>query len=190
MAYALKRVTTYGTAAGMNPTGTDILAKTGTTDGNEQLWLVASSTKVAGAYWVGNIDGHADMRRIRPTHGTTPALARTAVMREMMTAAVAKYGGDDFAPPTTSRVRGAAITVPDLSGRAPEEAREALQVLGLGYENGGVQAGDEPIGTVHATSPAAGASAYRGDTVTVYTSTGPDAPLPPPAPTSTDRPSH
>ncbi len=188
MAYALKRVTSYGTAAGMNRTGKDILAKTGTTDGNEQLWLVAASTKVAGAYWVGNIDGHADMRKIRPMHGTTPALARTAVMREMMGAAVAKYGGDDFPAPQTAHLRGSPVTIPDLTGQTIAHAQEALQAIGLNFEEGGVQQGDEPSGTVHATSPAAGSSAYRGDSVAVYTSAGPPVPKPAPAPINTGVP--
>ncbi|NEN05447.1 PASTA domain-containing protein [Diaminobutyricibacter tongyongensis] len=184
MAYALQRVISYGTAAGMNPTGTDMLAKTGTTDGNEQLWLVAATTKVAGAYWVGNIDGHADMRRIYPTHGTTPARARTSVMRAVMGAAVAKYGGDAFAAPPASLRLGKAIAVPDLTGTTIAEAQHALEAIGLNYEDGGVQDGGEPSGTVHATLPAAGSSVYRGESVTVYTSTGPPpAPAPTPVPT-------
>ncbi len=185
MAYALKRVTSYGTAAGMNSTGKDMLAKTGTTDGNEQLWLVAATTKVAGAYWVGNIDGHADMRRIYPSHGVTPATARTAVMRNMMGAAVAKYGGDGFPAPTASLLRGTPIAIPDLTGQTFAHAQESLRALGLNCQDGGAQPGEEPAGTVHATSPAAAGSAYKGDTITVYTSAGP---APSPAPTGTAPP--
>lgn len=103
MAEALQAVTRWGTAAGLNRTSSDMLAKTGTTDGNEQIWLVAATTKVAGAYWVGNISGHANMRRIRPTHGTPPASARVAVMRSMMSSAVAKYGGEPFDAPVATR---------------------------------------------------------------------------------------
>ena len=185
MAYALKGVTTHGTAAGMNKTGKDMLAKTGTTDGNEQLWLVAATTKVAGAYWVGNIDGHADMRKIYPSHGTTPATARTAVMRTMMDAAVTKYGGDGFPAPTATLLRGTPITIPDLTGKTTANAQETLRGLGLNYRDGGIQPGDEPAGRVHASSPAAGGSAYNGDTITVYSSAGPkpsptSGPTPPP----------
>jgi len=106
MAAALREVTRSGTAAGLSRSAVDMLAKTGTTDGNEQLWLVASTTTVAGAYWVGNLSGHDDMRAIRPTHGTTPAAARVAVMRAMMSAAVGKYGGEAFPSPPASLVRG------------------------------------------------------------------------------------
>ncbi|NUU07280.1 transglycosylase domain-containing protein [Leifsonia sp. C5G2] len=99
MADALQAVTRWGTAANLNHTSSDMLAKTGTTDGNEQIWLVAATTGVAGAYWVGNVSGHADMRRIRPTHGTPPASARVSVMRAMMSFAVDKYGGESFDAP-------------------------------------------------------------------------------------------
>ncbi|MGH1547879.1 transglycosylase domain-containing protein [Leifsonia poae] len=92
-----------GTASGMNRTGTDMLGKTGTTEYNDHLWLVAATTKVAGAYWVGNVQGHVDFRRVYPTHGTSPAAARVAVMRTMMSAAVDKYGGDDFPEPPALR---------------------------------------------------------------------------------------
>jgi PASTA domain len=123
------------------------------------------------------------MRRIYPTHGTSPATARTAVVRNIMGAAVAKYGGDAFTAPATSLVRGSAISVPDLTGQTVEHARDALGAIGLRCEEGGVQDGDEPAGTIHATSPGSGHSVYRGDTITVYPSTGPK-PKPTPIPGS------
>ncbi|WP_223694387.1 transglycosylase domain-containing protein [Leifsonia poae] len=173
MAYALKRVTMGGgTASGVNNTGKDMLAKTGTTDNNEQLWLVAATTKVAGAYWVGNIDGHQNMRQIYPTHGTTPALARTAVMRAMMATAVGKYGGDDFASPSQKLLQGVQVTVPDLSGKSAADAKSILDGLGLSYTDGGAQDGVQPAGTVSSSNPAAGASVGKGSEITVYTSNG------------------
>jgi membrane peptidoglycan carboxypeptidase len=124
MALALEGTAEFGTAAGINRSATDMLAKTGTTDGNEQLWLVAATTKVAGAYWVGNLTGHADMRAIRPSHGTTPAEARVAVMRGMMSAAVARYGGDDFpAPPPPSSTKGRATATPPPAPKAETPAQ-------------------------------------------------------------------
>ncbi|GAA2047830.1 transglycosylase domain-containing protein [Leifsonia soli] len=96
MAVALQAVTRWGTAADLNRTSSPMLAKTGTTDSNEQIWLVAATTRIAGAYWIGNVSGHANMRVIRPSHGMTPAASRVKVMRTMMSAAVAKYGGESF----------------------------------------------------------------------------------------------
>ncbi|GIT80934.1 carboxypeptidase [Leifsonia sp. LS1] len=172
MAKALQGPVQSGTAAGMNTTGKDMLGKTGTTDGNEQLWLVAATTKVAGAYWVGNVSGHQDMRRIYPTHGTTPAIARTAVQRAMMSAAVAKYGGDDFPAAPDKLVRGVQVSIPDLAGKSPDEAKNILKGLGLDSTDGGQQDSVQPAGTVSATDPAAGSSVGKGTVVTIFTSNG------------------
>ncbi len=172
MAYALKKVTTSGTAAGLNPSNVDMFAKTGTTENNEQIWLVAATTKVAGAYWVGNIDGHVSMRGIYPTHGTTPALARTALMRTIMGAAVAKFGGDAFPTPSLKLLQGVQVQVPDLGGRSPAEAQSIIAGLGLTYQDGGPRDSARPAGTVDGTDPAAGASVSKGTVITVFTSNG------------------
>jgi len=172
MAKALQGPLQSGTAAGMNRTGKDMLGKTGTTDGNEQLWLVAATTKVAGAYWVGNISGHQDMRRIYPTHGTTPAIARTAVMRAMMTAAVAKYGGDPFPAAPDKLIRGVQVAIPDLTGKTPDEAKAILTGLGLDSADGPVQDSVAPAGTIAATDPPAGTQVSKGTPITLFTSNG------------------
>ncbi|MGO4595328.1 transglycosylase domain-containing protein [Leifsonia sp. 2TAF2] len=172
MAKALQGPLQGGTAAGMNRTGKDMLGKTGTTDGNEQLWLVAATTKVAGAYWVGNITGHVDMRRIFPTHGTTPAIARTAVMRNMMTAAVAKYGGDDFPAAPDKLTRGVQVAIPDLTGKTPDEAKSILTGLGLDSADGGPQDSVAPAGTISGTDPGPGTQVSKGTPVTLFTSNG------------------
>jgi len=172
MAKALQGPIQNGTAAGMNRTGKDMLGKTGTTDGNEQLWLVASTTKVAGAYWVGNISGHVDMRRVYPTHGTTPAIARTAVMRTMMTAAVGKYGGDDFPAAPDKLTRGVQVAIPDLTGKTPDEAKSILTGLGLDSTDGGPQDSIAPAGTISTTDPPAGTQVSKGTPITLFTSNG------------------
>ncbi|MGN6426578.1 MAG: transglycosylase domain-containing protein [Leifsonia sp.] len=172
MAYAMKRVVTGGTAAGMNTTGKDMLAKTGTTDDNKQLWLVAATTKVAGAYWVGNVVGDQDLRRTYPTHGKTPAQARTAVMEQMMSAAVGKYGGDDFPSPDSTLLRGIQVTVPDVSGKSPSEAKSILTGLGFDVQDGPQVDSAQPAGTVATTDPAAGSSVGKGSVITLNISNG------------------
>ena len=172
MAYAMKRVVTGGTAAGMNTTGKDMLAKTGTTDDNKQLWLVAATTKVAGAYWVGNVLGGQDLRRTYPTHGKTPAQARTDVMEEMMSAAVGKYGGDDFPSPDGTLLRGVQVTVPDVSGKSPSEAKSILTGLGFDVQDGAQVDSAQPAGTVATTDPAAGSSVGKGSVITLNISNG------------------
>lgn len=172
MAYALKGPIESGTAAGVNSTGVDMLGKTGTTDGNKQLWLIAATTKVAGAYWVGNVTGDTDMREIYPTHGTSPASARDNVMNAVMTTAVNKYGGDPIARPSDKLLRGVQVTIPDLSGKAPADAKSILNGLGLDAIDGGPADSAAPAGTVAGTDPAAGTSVTKGNGVTVYTSNG------------------
>lgn len=173
MAKALKGpLQSGGTAAGTNTTGKDMLGKTGTTEYNDQLWLVASTTKVAGAYWVGNVSGHVDFRKIYPTHGTSPASARTAVMRTMMSAAVGKYGGDDFPEPPSKLTKGVQVAVPDLTGKSPDEAKAILTGLGLDSADGPQQDSVAPAGTVSGTDPAAGTQVSKGTVVTLFTSNG------------------
>lgn len=161
-----------GTASGTNTTGKDMLGKTGTTEYNDQLWLVASTTKVAGAYWVGNVSGHVDFRKIYPTHGTSPASARTAVMRTMMSAAVGKYGGDDFPEPPSKLTKGVQVAVPDLTGKTPDEAKSILTGLGLDSADGPQQDSVVPAGSVSGTDPAAGTQVSKGTVVTLFTSNG------------------
>ncbi|MDN4598291.1 transglycosylase domain-containing protein [Leifsonia virtsii] len=161
-----------GTASGMNRTGKDMLGKTGTTEYNDQLWLVAATTKVAGAYWVGNIKDHVDFRKVYPTHGTSPASARTAVMRTMMSAAVGKYGGDDFPEPPSKLTKGIQVAIPDLTGKTPDEAKSILTGLGLDSADGPQQDSVAPAGTVSATDPAAGTQVSKGTVVTIFTSNG------------------
>ncbi|WP_285113988.1 transglycosylase domain-containing protein [Leifsonia sp. fls2-241-R2A-40a] len=161
-----------GTASGMNRTGKDMLGKTGTTEYNDQLWLVAATTKVAGAYWVGNIQGHIDFRKVYPTHGTSPASARVAVMRTMMGAAVDKYGGDDFPAAPNKLTIGIQVGIPDLTGKSPDEAKSILNGLGLDSADGGPQDSVAPAGTVSATDPAPGTQVGKGTVVTLFTSNG------------------
>ena len=172
MAKALMGPLQGGTAAGMNRTGKDMLGKTGTTEYNDQLWLVAATTKVAGAYWVGNVQGHVDFRKVYPTHGTSPASARVAVMRTMMSAAVGKYGGDDFPEPPSKLTRGVQVAVPDLTGKTPDEAKSILTGLGLDSADGGPQDSVAPAGTVASTDPPAGTQVPKGTAITIFTSNG------------------
>ncbi|MDR6973143.1 transglycosylase domain-containing protein [Leifsonia shinshuensis] len=161
-----------GTASGMNTTGKDMLGKTGTTEYNDQLWLVAATTKVAGAYWVGNIQGHVDFRKVFPTHGTSPASARVSVMRTMMSAAVGKYGGDDFPTPPSKLTQGIQVAVPDLTGKSPDEAKSILTGLGLDSADGGPQDSVAPAGTIASTNPPAGSQVGKGSVITLFTSNG------------------
>ncbi|MDQ1576837.1 MAG: hypothetical protein QOH55_1987 [Microbacteriaceae bacterium] len=171
MAYALKQVVTRGTAAGTNPTKIDVLGKTGTSQSAEQIWITEASTKVAATYWIGNVSGHVSMRKVR-VNGMTASLTRTPLMRQVMGAALAKYGGDPFPAPDSTLVNGVQVTVPDLTGRSPADAQALLKGIGLNYQDGGPIASSQAAGTIAATNPAAGSSVSKGGTITVNTSDG------------------
>ncbi len=67
-----------------DPDGTQLFAKTGTTDDADQIWLVGASSKVATAYWQGNTDGGKNnLRHYLPGAGwaPTPRSVRTCGSR-------------------------------------------------------------------------------------------------------------
>ncbi|WP_348786728.1 transglycosylase domain-containing protein [Leifsonia sp. NPDC080035] len=172
MAYALKRVVTGGTASGINDTNHDMLGKTGTSDDALHVWLVAATTKVAGAYWAGNIEGSTSMREISPAHGYTVATARNRVQESMMSAAASKYGGDPFPEVDGDLMRGVQVTVPDVSGKAPAEAKSILTGLGFDVQDGPQVDSAQPAGTVATTDPGAGSSIGKGSVITLNISNG------------------
>jgi len=120
-AYALERVFTNGTATSANPyDDIAIMGKTGTTDGSHQNWLIGSTTKVAIAVWVGNIEGNPakrttanpageqSLRRITVAR-TNGANIKFIVFEEMLKAFNSNpaYAGDaDFPAPDPALVSG------------------------------------------------------------------------------------
>ena len=64
VAYALATVMQRGTGTAGNPhDGVPIVGKTGTTDVADQNRLIATTTKVSLAVWVGNTQGHQNLRK-------------------------------------------------------------------------------------------------------------------------------
>ncbi|MEN2739498.1 transglycosylase domain-containing protein [Microbacterium sp. X-17] len=171
MDYALQQpLGPGGTANGVNTSSVDMLGKTGTTDNAEHVWLVAATTKVAGAYWAGNVEGATSMRSIKPSHGKTVANARVNVQNSMMMAAVSKYGGDKFPSVNDKLMKGVQVAVPDLTGKSPDEAKAILTSLGLDSADGGPQDSAAAAGTVASTNPPAGSQVGKGTVITIYTS--------------------
>ncbi|MDR6172243.1 MULTISPECIES: transglycosylase domain-containing protein [unclassified Curtobacterium] len=172
--YAMKRTITSGTARGAQTyDGTQMFAKTGTTDEAEQIWLVGASTRVATAYWQGNTDGKKiNLRHFSNGVNGTYAGVRADVWRQAQTPVNAAYPGGAFTDPSSSSIRGNSIQIPDVAGKTVEEARSAIAGAGFTYVDGGSQPGSEKAGTVKATSPASGSFLSKGASVTVYTSDG------------------
>lgn len=173
-ALALRGVMTGGTGISANPfDGVPLLGKTGTTDDAAQNWLATSTTKVATTTWVGNVQqtkgqwinfGDSFMQDI----GGRDAKLNVA---EPIIAALNKvYGGNSFPQATGSVLQAKQVTVPDLSGKSPDAAKNILQNLGFTYIDGGAVDGSQPKGTVEKTNPGAGAQTSIGSAVTVYTS--------------------
>lgn len=177
-AYAMEGVMT-GTGSRSNPRdGTPYIGKTGTTDSSWHTWMVGSSTRVATAVWVGNIEGKQALRSIR-VGGFTAALLRHEIFRPIAQAIDTRYPGGAFPGPDPALLVGSPVEVPNVVGLSPESAKQAIEeVAQLIYADGGEVDSDLPAGQVASTNPGAGAQVPRGTTVTVYRSNGLAEPVP------------
>ncbi|WP_413601519.1 transglycosylase domain-containing protein [Curtobacterium sp. Curtsp57] len=176
--YAMKKVLTVGTAGGgRTPDGYDEFGKTGTTDEADQIWLVGSTSKIATATWLGNIEGKQSLRKVAGPHGLY-SLSRTSLWRQAQSIVNTQYAGAPFQAPSSSSIRGNSITVPDVAGKTTDEARATLSGAGFTYVDGGTQPGAGTAGTVLSTSPASGSALSKGSSVTVYTTDGSQSTVP------------
>lgn len=104
--YALQGVLSgSGTAASANP-GNSVpkFAKTGTTDGDVQNWLVASSTKYTNATWIGNVQGNVSLANWPFLQGTTGYSAKFGVGKSMMAYLDHTVGGDALPAPSQAMI--------------------------------------------------------------------------------------
>ncbi|OII39717.1 hypothetical protein BIU98_11870 [Curtobacterium sp. MMLR14_010] len=176
--YALKKVLTIGTAGGgRTPDGYDEFGKTGTTNEADQIWLIGSSTKVATATWLGNIEGKQSLRHVAGPQGLY-SLSRTSLWRQAQSIVNAQYPGGQFEAPSPSDIRGNSITVPNVAGQSAEQARATLTSAGFTYVDGGTQPGGGAPGSVLSTSPGVGSALSKNSSVTVYTSDGSQSTIP------------
>ena len=109
VAYALAAVMKSGTGAAGNPRdGVPIVGKTGTTDVADQNWLIGTTTKVALAVWVGNTQGHQDLRKISLA-GTNGYNTKFDIFRTTLTSLNSNpaYRGSSFPAPDPTLVYGA-----------------------------------------------------------------------------------
>ncbi|GIT81886.1 carboxypeptidase [Leifsonia sp. LS1] len=181
--YALEGVMTDGTATSANPwDGTPIMGKTGTTDDSLQNWLITSTTKVAQATWVGNVSGSTPLRSLS-FDGIGGGNVKFSIVKPIQKALDQLYGGDDFTKPTNSSLYGSKVTVPDVTGKTPDQAQKLLEALGLD-----VTVDQTPVdstqtaGTVASTDPPAGSAIEGGGSVTIQLSSGQAAPSATPTP--------
>ncbi|WP_345482069.1 transglycosylase domain-containing protein [Amnibacterium soli] len=181
--YALHGVLTGGTAAADRGAtgGAWGFAKTGTTNDAKSTWVVGGTTKVVSAVWVGNVN--AQKTNLRYVYGWSAcgkaADARHCLWSDIMRANEAKYPGDASWPqPDDQYLYGQRVTVPDVTGKTPTDARQALEAAGFQVKRG-TTASDVAAGAVAGTDPGAGASVPGGTLVTLSISSGPAQPTQP-----------
>jgi membrane peptidoglycan carboxypeptidase len=99
-------VLTAGTAISANPNdGVPIMGKTGTTDNSLENWLVTSTSKVATATWVGNVQGSVPLRS-QTFKGVNGGNVKFAIAKPILKAINAQYGGSAFTAPPNSMIYG------------------------------------------------------------------------------------
>lgn len=149
--YALQGVLTgAGTAASANPgDSTPKFAKTGTTDGDVQNWLVTSSTKYTNATWIGNVTGSVGLAHVSFPQGTTGYSAKFGVGRSMMSWLDQRYGGDALPEPD-----------PAMIGSVSQAAQSA----GDGSASGAATGGDQSAPGATAADPSTPGTSTPGST--------------------------
>jgi membrane peptidoglycan carboxypeptidase len=130
--YALQGVLRGGgTAASANPgDGVPIFGKTGTTDNSVENWLVTSTTKVAQATWVGNVEGGVALRS-QSFQGIGGGNVKFAIAKRILTALNAAYGGGAFPSPN-----GKYTTAPTPPKTAPKAPTAPAPGAGTGQTGG------------------------------------------------------
>ncbi|QNE34872.1 penicillin-binding protein [Leifsonia shinshuensis] len=190
--YALQGVMRGGgTAASANPyDGTPIMGKTGTTDNSLQNWMITSTTKVAQATWVGNVSGQTALRSL-DFNGIGGGNVKFSIAKPILQALDSYYGGDAFPKPDSSVLYGSQVTVPDVSGKTPDQATSLLQALGLTVTVDQTPVpSSQPAGTVAGTNPSSGSTVDGGSSVTIQLSSGQNTSTPAPTTTATPQPTN
>jgi membrane peptidoglycan carboxypeptidase len=176
-AYAMEAVMS-GTGSASNPNdGTPYIGKTGTTNGSIHTWMVGSSTSVSTAVWVGNVEGEQALRNIR-VNGVQAGQLRHRIFKPIAQTIDALYPGGAFPGPDPALLTGTPVEVPDVVGNTLEQAKTAIEVNELVFEDGGPVDSDLPEGQVARTDPGAGTGVPRGTTIRVFTSNGLAEPVP------------
>lgn len=177
-AYAMESVMRGGTGSSSNPNdGTPYIGKTGTTNGSIHTWMVGSSTAISTAVWVGNVQGEQALRNIR-VNGVQAGTLRHRIFKPLAQTIDVYYPGGAFPGPDPALLTGTPIAVPDVVGGTLEQAKNAIELAELVFEDGGQVDSDLPVGTVVSTDPAVGSGVPRGTTVRVFTSNGLAEPVP------------
>lgn len=166
-AVALQGVMTNGSGQQSNPyDGVPILGKTGTHE-LKQTWMVASTTKVATAVWVGNSVGYAQVNKSPWKYQYTRHAIAKPILREVNKL----YGGNDFPAPDQNLLKTVQYDLPNVVGLSVADATKALEEKGFTVIVGDPVDSLEGSGIVAQQDPGAGKVAGGSD-VTIRPSTG------------------
>ncbi len=177
----LTGVIQYGTGAGLG-IGRPAAGKTGTDDDYQNGWFSGYTPNLAASVWTGNPDAVTPMRNVTVNGKLIPrvfgATLAGKIWQQAMAGAVKSLPVENFVQPPQSVLRGDPITVPDVTGLDPNDAKAALQKAGFVVVADQPQVpSTQPAGKVDSTSPVAGTTGHVGDKVTILVSNGT---LPPP----------
>ena len=179
----LQGVMQFGTGARV-ALGRPSAGKTGTTDSRYQVWFIGYTPELATAVWAGDPSpprgGYALVNRTiggRFYGNVCGGCLPGPIWRQTMTEALAGTPASTFASAPSAVVNGAPKQMPSVTGMSVNAAKAALRAAGFVpvVAKHRVFVNYAPAGTVAYTSPGRGASAYQGQTVTVYVSGGPQS---------------
>ncbi len=162
--------------------GRPAAGKTGTDDEYKNGWFGGYTPNLAAAVWTGNPDSATPMRNITVNgHYYSEVFGATLagkIWQLAMKSAVQGLPAETFVQPPASTLRGEPVTVPDVTGQDPNTAAATLTKLGLAVSIDATPVPSiQPAGSVASTDPAAGATLYVGNPITIHVSTGtPPAP--------------
>lgn len=173
MVVALKTPIARGTATASNPRdGVPIIGKTGSNDDYNQTWIIAATTSVSSAVWVGNTVGFTSLtgRSLSTGAATT---ARHRIMNPIMAVANALFGGAQWPGPPANLLGGRNAVIPDISGLSLEDGIKLLESVDLAVDGScGTIDGRETSGRIESTVPAAGTTLPTGTVVNICLSNG------------------
>jgi membrane peptidoglycan carboxypeptidase len=153
-----------------------LAGKTGSTDLTRSAFFIGYTPNLAGAAFVADPD--------RP-NVSAAAHERDALTAwgETMKVAVEKVPEKDFVKPGSKLTKGIGVTVPDVSGDNPQDAKRRLEQAGfrVRIDEDRVNSRQDE-GTVAYTSPEGGDTANKNGRVTIFVSNG-VAPRPKPSKT-------
>ena len=155
--------------------------KTGTTNDNIAVWFTGFTPNLAASVWVGNPDSNRYPLENVTLNGVfydevfggrVPGPIWQATMQNTLNGLAMPVAA--FAEPPPESLLGRPVGVPNVLGRAVQQAVAILEGAGFSVKvSPGREFSDYPKETVARTSPSGGSGVTAGSTVTIFISGGP-----------------